>query len=243
MNTTDETKKEAPRHLTTDEIRDGCIYLSDGDDEKAKVCMITEEFKQGIDGVQPYKQSVTFYGSTRFSEGNKHYEKARSLAARIVKEMGYTIITGGGPGIMEAANRGAYESDGKSVGLTIKLPHEQRDNPYLTDSIPFYFFFARKVTLSYMSEVNIFFPGGFGTFDELFGILTLVQTKKIKRTPIILVGSGYWNAFDGAIREQMLGINKTINASEHELYQIIDDEDEIMKIIKNAKEITNNGLQ
>lgn len=239
---TDEKNNKKPRHLTTEEIRNGCMYLSDGDDEKAKVCMITEEFKQGIEGVQPYKKSVTFYGGTRFNEGDLYYERTRALGARISKELGVTIMTGGGPGIMEAGNRGAYEAGGKSVGLTIKLPHEQSDNPYLTDSIPFYFFFARKVTLSYMSEVSLFFPGGFGTFDELFGILTLIQTNKIKRMPVILVGSEFWKPFDKIIREQMLEINKTISPEDVDIYKIIDNDDEIIEIIKNAEIIENNGL-
>ena len=169
---TDEIKKEMPRHLTTEEIRDGCIKIYGGDNNEAKLCMIGDEFRQGIDSIEPYKHSVTFYGGTRFDEHNSYYKKSRHLAGRIVRELGHAIVTGGGPGIMEAANRGAHESGGKSVGLTIQLPHEQKTNSYVTDSIPFYFFFARKVTLSYMSEVSIFFPGGFGTFDELFGINT-----------------------------------------------------------------------
>jgi len=239
---TDETNKGIPRHLTTEEIRNGCIEIYGGDNIEAKLCMIGDEFRQGIDSIEPYKQSVTFYGGTKFKEGNKYYEKARDLASRIVKEIGCTIVTGGGPGIMEAANRGAFEANGKSIGLTIKLPHEQKDNQYLTDSIPFYFFFARKVTLSYMSEVNIFFPGGFGTFDELFGIITLIQTGKIKKTPIILVGKEYWKQLDRFIESEMLKNNQTINPEDKAIYQIIDDEDEILHIVKKAKHIEDNGL-
>lgn len=231
-----------PRHLTIDEIRDGCVKISGNDDEDAKICMISEEFKQGIDGVQPYKQSVTFYGSARFTEGDVYYEKARRLANRIALELKYAVVTGGGPGIMEAANRGTFEAKGKSVGLTIKLPHEQSTNAYVTDSIPFYFFFARKVALSFMAEVCLFYPGGFGTFDELFGMLTLIQTGKIQPVPIILVGSEFWKPFDEVIKAQMLDKNQTIGEGDRAIYQIIDDEDQIIEIIRMAKLITANGL-
>lgn len=239
---TDEIIKNIPRHLTSEEIRNGCIKVTGGDNEEAKICMISEEFKQGIDGIEAYKQSVTFYGGTRVTEGHKYYEQARHLANRIATELKYAVITGGGPGIMEAANRGTFEAKGRSVGLSIKLPHEQKTNQYVTDDIPFYFFFARKVTMSYMSEASIFFPGGFGTFDELFGILTLIQTGKISKMPVILVGSEFWKPFDDVIKAQMLDQNHTINPEDREIYQIIDNEDQILEIVRTAKLITDNGL-
>lgn len=240
--TTNETNKKQPRHLTTDEIRNGCVEISGGDNGDAKICMISEEFKQGINGIEPYKQSVTFYGSARFTEDNKYYQTARRIAGRIASELKYAVITGGGPGIMEAGNRGAFEAKGKSVGLTIKLPHEQFTNPYVTDTIPFYFFFARKVTLSFMAEVCLFFPGGFGTLDELMEMLTLIQTGKIKRVPIILVGSEFWKPFDDVIKTQMLDNNQTISSEDRNIYQILDDENQIIEIIRTAKLISENGL-
>lgn len=239
---TDETNKKIPRHLTTEEIRNGCVEVSGGENEDSKICMIGEEFRQGIDGVEPYKQSVTFYGSARFTEENQYYIKARNIAHRIATELKYAVITGGGPGIMEGGNRGAFEAGGKSVGLTIKLPHEQFTNKYVTDTIPFYFFFARKVTLSFMAEACLFFPGGFGTLDELSEMLTLIQTGKIKRVPIILVGSDFWKPFDDFVKVNMLDKNKTISPEDRSLYQIIDDEDEILRIVKEAKQIEANGL-
>ena len=239
MNTND----KKVRHLTLDEIRNGCVETAGGDNENAEICRIAEEFRQGIDSVEPYKKSVTFYGSARFDEHNVYYKKARSIAHRIATELGYPVITGGGPGIMEAGNRGAYDAGGKSVGLTIKLPKEQYTNPYVTDAVPFYFFFARKVTLSYMAEACLFFPGGFGTLDELFGMLTLIQTGKIEQVPIILVGGDFWKPLDELIRTQMLEKNQAISPDDINIYQILDDETEILKIIKNAKMVVDNGLQ
>ena len=157
MNTND----KKVRHLTLDEIRNGCVETAGGDNENAEICRIAEEFRQGIDSVEPYKKSVTFYGSARFDEHNVYYKKARSIAHRIATELGYPVITGGGPGIMEAGNRGAYDAGGKSVGLTIKLPKEQYTNPYVTDAVPFYFLVSdrgRVRTCNPQSRNLIFYP-------------------------------------------------------------------------------------
>jgi uncharacterized protein (TIGR00730 family) len=135
---------------------------------------------------------------------------------------------------MEAANKGAFEAGGKSIGFTIELPHEQKDNPYLTGKVDFNFFFSRKTMMSFAAEAYIFFPGGFGTFDELFEILTLVQTGKIERVPIVLVGKEYWNILDDLIKKEMLEHHKTIEKDDMALYVITDDEDEVFEIIKNA---------
>lgn len=196
---------------------------------------IEEEFRRGFAFIQKHPRSVTFWGSARFKEGNEHYEQARRLGKRIVEELDYSVVTGGGPGIMEAGNRGAYEGGGKSLGLTIKLPMEQRTNAYVTDSCDFYYFFSRKVTLAFAAEAYLYFPGGFGTLDELFEILTLVQTGKIEgKIPIILIGSDYWKPLDAFIRKELLKDHSAISPEDLNLYTITDDEDEIMEIIKNA---------
>jgi len=204
-------------------------------DEKNKAEEIKSEFYQGIEKVNKFNPSVTFYGSTRIKESDPYYEKVRNLAYRISKELGYTIMSGGGPGIMEAANKGGYEAGGKSVGLTIKLPNEQKTNPYVTDEIPFHFFFTRQSSMSYSTEVCVFCPGGFGTFSELFEVLTLQQTNKIGRFPIILYGSDFWNPIDTSIREILLKKYGTIKEEDADLYVIKDNDDEILEIIKKSK--------
>ena len=144
------------KHLTVDDIKTGCVTLYGDNDEETKLCIIQEEFRQGIETLTDLTPSVTFYGSSRIPEESPSYEQVRHLAYRISQELGYAVISGGGGGLMEAANRGAYDANGKSVGLTIRLPHEQKTNPYVNDEIPFYFFFTRQVSMSYTTEVCIF---------------------------------------------------------------------------------------
>jgi len=205
------------------------------DIEEKKLKEIEDEFRQGIDMVNKFNPSVTVYGSTRIHEGEPYYEKVRNLTYRISKELGFAILSGGGPGIMEAANRGAYEAGGKSVGLTIKLPNEQAPNAYLTDKIPFNFFFARQSSMSYSTEVCIFCPGGFGTLNELFEVLTLEQTNKIGRIPIILFGSEFWNPLEKVIEEILCNKYKTVAEKDIQIYKITDSEDEVLEIVKNSK--------
>jgi uncharacterized protein (TIGR00730 family) len=225
-----------PKHMTLEEIRDGCITISNGDSLETRVCIAQEELRQGIEAVTRYPKSVTMYGSARIHEAHHDYETARRIARRAVQECGYAVITGGGPGIMEAANRGASEVGGVSIGLTIRLPHEQHTNPYVNVEVPFYFFFTRKTSLSFASEVYLFFPGGFGTFDEIFEILTLVQTNKIPRIPLVLVGKHFWLPFVEVIQRIMLESEGTISENDMSLLHVTDDEDEIIAIIKEAKE-------
>lgn len=203
--------------------------------EEEKIKMINEDFEQGINMVKQFNPSVTFYGSTRLNEGHPYYDKVRNLSYRISKELGYAVFSGGGPGIMEAANRGAYEAGGKSVGFTINLPREQDTNKYLTDKIPFHFFFSRQSSMSYATEVCIFSPGGFGTLSELFEILTLLQTNKIDKIPVILFGSEFWSPLEKLIEENLLNKYKTVSDEDIKLYAIMDDEDKILEIIKNSK--------
>lgn len=204
-------------------------------EEKLKFKEMEEEFHKGIDIVKNINPSVTFYGSARIEEDHPYYKKVHNLTFRIAKELGYTVMSGGGPGIMEAANRGAFEAGGRSIGLTIKLPHEQTNNPYITEEIPFHYFFSRQSAMSYSTEVCIFCPGGFGTLSEFFEILTLQQTNKIGRIPIILFGSEFWNPINTIIKEVLLKKYKTVKEKDTDLYIIKDEEEEILEIIKNSK--------
>jgi len=194
---------------------------------------ISQEFNDGLDFIKAHPKSVTIFGSSRFKKNNPYCQQAKNLAGKL-SILGYSVVTGGGPGIMEAANKGAYDEGGRSLGLTIKLPHEQATNPYITDHVDFDYFFSRKVCLSFSAEAYVYFPGGFGTLDELFEILTLVQTKKIFKVPIILIGSEFWRPLDNFINNTLYKKSKTIEKSDLKLYQIVDDEDEVVKLIDKA---------
>ncbi|MEK9176849.1 MAG: TIGR00730 family Rossman fold protein, partial [Patescibacteria group bacterium] len=160
------------------------------DVESWRIFKIMAEFVDGFNLLRKYRLAATFFGSARTHLDERYYEDATVLAGRLSKA-GFTIVTGGAAGIMEAASKGAYDAGGKSVGLNIELAAEQGVNQYLTDTFTFNYFFTRKVMLAFASEVYIFFPGGFGTLDEFLEIITLVQTRKIKRIPIILYGTSY----------------------------------------------------
>ncbi|HAO64458.1 TPA: TIGR00730 family Rossman fold protein, partial [Candidatus Taylorbacteria bacterium] len=140
-----------------------------------RLSRINHEFVHGIDFLEKFPKSVSIFGSARAKENNAAYKQARRIGSRIVKDLGYAVVTGGGPGIMEAGSRGAHEANGRSLGLTIRLPMEQEINAYLTDRIDFYYFFSRKVILSFSAEAYLFFEGGFGTMDEFFEIVTPVS--------------------------------------------------------------------
>jgi len=202
-------------------------------DIEERIERISDEFKNGFNLLKNCEKSVTFFGSARTSPEDEDFIQAKDLAKKISEETGYSVVTGGGPGIMEAANCGAAEANGGSIGLTIKLPKEQITNSCIENHMDFRYFFARKVCLSYAAEAYIYFPGGFGTMDELFEILTLVQTKKIAPVPIILVGKEYWEKFDSFIKDSLLREGK-IDQIDTELYKITDSDEEIIEIIKNA---------
>ncbi len=199
-----------------------------------RVKRIGKEFGDGFVFVTNYPKSVSFFGSARFTPENPHSKKAEHLAGRIAKELKYAVVTGGSAGIMEAANKGAFKAGGESLGINIKLPKEQKGNPYTTASLDFSYFFARRTALSYAAEAYIFFPGGFGTLDEFFEIITLVQTHKIKRIPIFLVGTDFWKPLDEFIREHLLKIHAAISKHDLDLYTVTDDEDEIIAEIKKV---------
>lgn len=200
---------------------------------RGSIDKVNQEFSGGLEFIKKFHKSVTFFGSARFPEEDDYYQKAKELSAKLSTN-GYAIVTGGGPGIMEGANRGAYEAGGPSLGLTIELAHEQVTNPYVTDNFGFYYFFIRKVCLSFSSEAFVFFPGGFGTLDEFFEILTLVQTKKILRVPIVLVGKEYWAPLHEFIQDTIYKKFKGIDEIDMDLYNILDDTDTIVELIKTA---------
>jgi len=202
-------------------------------DEQRDLDRINDEFKQAFAFLKKYPKSVSIFGSTRFTPENEHFKDARLLASKIAAK-GYAIITGGGPGIMQAANQGAKESGGASVGISIALQKEQETNEYVTDTVTFQYFFTRKTVLSFAAEAYVFFPGGFGTLDEFFEILTLVQTNKIPRVPIVLVGRDYWGALDEFILVNVEKRHRAIRPEERLLYTILDDHAEILKLIESA---------
>lgn len=200
-----------------------------------RVTRVDAELSKGFEIADKYTNTVSIFGSARFTEENEHYQKARDISSALAKA-GFTTVTGGGGGIMEAGNRGAFEAGGKTLGFNIKLPHEQILNEYTTEAMPFRYFFTRKVILAYGAMGYIYFPGGFGTLDEFFEILTLVQTRKIPAAPIILVGREYWTGLDDFIKQHLLDGDKTISPGDNNLYKITDDVDEIIETISTYRD-------
>ncbi len=192
---------------------------------------IMGEFVNGFEKMSAIGPCVSIFGSARTKPGDKYYELAINVA-RSISEAGYGIITGGGPGIMEAGNRGAHLAGGTSVGLNIDLPFEQHDNPYIDGdkSLDFDYFFVRKVMFVKYSQGFVVMPGGFGTLDELFEAITLIQTNKIEKFPIILVGSEFWTGLIDWIKSTMLTVGN-ISPTDLDLIKIVDSEEEVVEII------------
>lgn len=195
---------------------------------------VVEEFEQVFGMLAQHEKTVTIFGSARKPQNDDVTLGAYDLAARLART-GYAVVTGGGHGVMEAANRGAYEAGGQSIGLNIMLPREQTLNEYTTESFQFNHFFGRKVAMTLDSSAYIYYPGGFGTFDELFEILALIQTGKIHQNPVILVGSDFWRPLDSLIREVMLDKYRTVDEDDLELYRIFDNYDDIVEYIKESE--------
>ncbi len=191
---------------------------------------IIMEFRKGFTILRKYDLAVTFFGSSRSSFDDDVYKRACELAGKLSKD-GFTVITGGGNGVMEAANKGAYVAGGSSVGLNIELPAEQQLNKYLTDSQSFDHFFIRKVMLSFASEAYIFFPGGFGTMDEFFEIITLIQTKKIQQIPVVLIDKGYWQPLLDWIEQSLYKENNAINKEDMKIYYLVETVEEAHELI------------
>tara|TARA_B100000508_G_C11462392_1_gene279836 strand:+ start:1140 stop:1880 length:741 start_codon:yes stop_codon:yes gene_type:complete len=213
---------------------------ADGDAVQSwRVFRIMSEFVQGFELLREHGLAATFWGSARMTPDDEYYKDAEELAAKLAKK-GFSIISGGGPGIMEASNVGAFKVGGKSVGLNIQLPFEQKLNPYTTESLDFDFFFSRKVMLTFASEVYVYFPGGFGTLDELFEIVTLIQTKKIEPIPVILYGKDYWEPLMRFFEKDLLKKHKTISKEDLDIFHMVDSVPEAMKYItKEVKKIKN----
>ncbi len=199
--------------------------LNDEDVERS--LRYANELEQGLAKIRTYAQGVSIFGSARLAENSKYCRKAEELGKKLAQN-GHAVITGGGPGIMQAANKGCYEAGGRSIGLNIELAHEQHINPYVTDQMEFHYFFARKVMLTMSSKVYVFFPGGFGTMDEFSEILILMQEGKMPKMPLYLFGKTFWKPLDRFYAEKFERQLHTIAKSDREIYTITDDVDEIV---------------
>lgn len=199
-----------------------------------RVLRILAELISGWQFLADFKMTITIFGSARFEEGSRWYEEARKLGSLLAKG-GFSVVTGGGPGIMQAGNQGAVEAEGGSIGLNIELPLEQRINPYVTRSTAFHYFFVRKLMLSYAARAYVFFPGGLGTLDEVFEILTLMQTKKISnKIPVVLVGKDFWNPIHSWLHDKLLIEQKVIDKEDLALYSVVDTAEEAFELVKDA---------
>jgi uncharacterized protein (TIGR00730 family) len=192
------------------------------------------EFVGGYEKMSRIGPCVSIFGSARTKPDHKYYKLAESIAKKIT-ENGYGVITGGGPGIMEAGNKGAHLAGGTSVGLNITLPFEQHDNPYIDSdkSIDFDYFFVRKVMFVKYSQGFVVMPGGFGTLDEFFEALTLIQTHKIDKFPLILVGTEFWGGLFEWIKTTLLEANNNVSAEDLDLVHLVDSEDEVLQILND----------
>jgi uncharacterized protein (TIGR00730 family) len=195
---------------------------------------VMSEFVDGYEKLSRIGPCVSVFGSARTKPGEAYYELAENIAFKLTQN-GYGVITGGGPGIMEAGNKGAQRGGGVSVGLNIELPFEQHDNPYIDQgkSLEFDYFFVRKVMFVKYAQGFVAMPGGFGTLDELFEAITLIQTKKIGKFPIVLVGTSFWAGLMDWIKDMMLQKNGNISEDDLDLFKIVDTPDEVVDVINN----------
>ncbi len=201
-------------------MEDKQILASGTDEIEEKVAFIADEFRRGFQTVALIgRPAVTVFGSARVREGDPVYEGARECGRHLARE-GFAVITGGGPGVMEAANRGCREEGGVSVGFNIILPHEQRANPYVDISLDFKHFYARKVMMVKAAEGFVIYPGGFGTLDELFESLTLIQTGKVEHFPVVLVGRDFWEPLVGWVTRALVG--PYVHSEDLDLLAVVD---------------------
>ena len=198
--------------------------------ESWRLFKIMGEFVEGIDSLHNLGPAVSIFGSARMNADHPYYQKAENLAA-LFAQKGYSVITGGGGGIMEAANKGAARGGAESVGLNIKLPIEQKPNPYASKQIAYNYFFVRKVMFLKYAQAYIIMPGGFGTLDELFETITLIQTKRIRKMPIIMVDKDYWDGLILWVKDKLLK-EKMISEKDLDLFHLLDDPEDIVRVVE-----------
>ncbi|MFT5169795.1 MAG: hypothetical protein ACI9F2_000163 [Lysobacterales bacterium] len=224
------TKKRTKRLVEADELRLDEMKMED----PWRVFRIMGEFVDGFHQMGKIKNAISIFGSARTSTDSPYYKDAEETAKLLVKK-GYAVITGGGPGIMEAGNKGASEAGGRSVGLNIYLPFEQEPNPYVNHLINFHYFFARKVMFVKYAKAFIIFPGGYGTLDELFESLTLIQTDRINKFPVLLYGQDFWCGLVDWMNDSVLG-EKNIDKKDLNLFEIVNSPEEVIqKLSKHYK--------
>jgi hypothetical protein len=212
-------------------IKDRDFRYTFSPDDPWRVFRIMSEFVDGFDDLSKVSDAVTFFGGTKVKKDSKYYNAARNLAFRLAKE-GYSIITGAGPGIMEAANRGAKEAGGESIGLNIEIPTQQKPNPHITKALYFRYFFVRKVMFAKYAKAVIVFPGGYGTLDEFAEFITLIQTEKVIPFPIVVFGKSYWKGLFDWFNKSMLKSN-LISKKHLDIFKVTDSVDEAVAIVKN----------
>jgi len=205
------------------------------EEDELRLDRIRDEVDAAFDAMRDVEEGVSIFGSARVAADHPWYELTRETAACLTRH-GYTVITGGGPGLMEAANRGAKEAGGDSIGLNIELPHEQHVNPYVTRSIEFHYFFARKLMFVRYARAFVIMPGGLGTLDELFEALTLIQTHRIKHFPVILMGSAFWDPLLEWI-DRALEDNGLISPGDKELLVVADEPHQVCEHVIRASEV------
>ncbi len=203
-----------------------------------RIFRVVSEIVEGYQFLQGLKKEVTIMGSARLPSNNKYYRTARKLGKMLAKA-GFSVITGGGPGIMEAGNRGAFEGHGRSLGLNIQLPFEQRVNPYVVDSIGFYYFFTRKVMLTAPANAFFFFPGGFGTFDEFFEVVDYMELGLMDRAPIILIGRDFWGPLVKFLRQEVVANLGAVSQEEIDRWHIVETAEDAFELVKNLEERKN----
>lgn len=219
--------------VSREEIK--AVEASKADTVKGQIKEISEELETAAEHLLELNKGVSIFGSARTPRDSFYYNKTVEIS-KLLAEAGFSIISGGGPGVMEAANKGSFEVDGHSIGLNIKLPHEQHDNPYQSDRLYFKYFVSRKTTFFMNSSAYIMMPGGFGTMDEVFETLTLIQTGKAHRAPIVFVGSEFWGGLIDWMKDQLLA-NGYISAPDLDLYIVEDDPQKIVEYINEQHAI------
>lgn len=209
------------------------LFTDNRGNETWRIFRIMSEFVDGFESLWHIDKAVTVFGSARIQPEHELYREATEIT-RGLGELGYSIITGGGPGIMEAASKGGFESPSESIGVNIELPHEQHANPYLDRVVDFRYFFVRKVMFVKFSSGFVMMPGGFGTLDELFEVLTLIQTRKIEPVPVVFYGRKFWEPLLEWMRTQMLG-NRLISPEDMSLFQVCDRPEEVIEHFRQVQ--------